>query len=87
MKKLINKILCHFCKHFLLCPYCKRYEKGEPLSNSDEISTVLEGRMTNKEAIEILSKDLGKYILTGHDVAILTAIDALEERSQGMTGS
>ena len=30
MKKLINKILCHFCKHFLLCPYCKRfkYKKG-----------------------------------------------------------
>ena len=26
--KLINKILCHFCKHFLLCPYCKRFEKG-----------------------------------------------------------
>ena len=28
MKKLINRILCHFCKHFLLCPYCKRFEKG-----------------------------------------------------------
>ncbi len=28
MKKLMNKILCHFCKHFLLCPFCKRFEKG-----------------------------------------------------------
>lgn len=28
MKKLINKILCHFCKHFLLCPFCERFEKG-----------------------------------------------------------
>lgn len=28
MKKLINKILCKFCKHFLLCPYCKRFDKG-----------------------------------------------------------
>ena len=39
--------------------------------------------MKNKEAIEILSKDLGKYILTEHDEAILTAINALEERPQG----
>ena len=39
--------------------------------------------MTNKEASEILSKDLGKYVLTEHDVAILTAIDALEERPKG----
>lgn len=26
--ELINKILCHFCKHFLLCPFCQRLEKG-----------------------------------------------------------
>lgn len=39
--------------------------------------------MTDKEAAEILSKDLGKYILTEHDVAILTAINALEEKPKG----
>lgn len=39
--------------------------------------------MTIKETIEILSKDLGKYVLMEHDEAILTAIDALEERPQG----
>jgi len=27
MKKLINTVLCHFCKHFLLCPFCERFEE------------------------------------------------------------
>ncbi len=27
--KLINKILCHFCKHWLICPYCGRYEEKQ----------------------------------------------------------
>lgn len=26
MKKIINRILCYFCKHWLICPYCKRYK-------------------------------------------------------------
>ena len=34
--------------------------------------------MTNNDAVEILSKDLGKYVLTEHDEAILMAIKALE---------